>query len=110
MPLIFKLDLSNLTFGDLYRFADHARSAGIPDDVQVTVEDTDALGNDVGAHALVAELGDVDQLSRPVLIDSRTAYLYAEALGNVLAQREDSGDRDFLDRLHTDLLGLPHES
>ena len=59
---------------------------------------------------LVAELGDVDQLPLPVLIDSRTAYLYADAVGNVLAQCDGSGGCNFLDRLHTDLLGLQCEN
>lgn len=43
MGLIYKLDLDNVTFGDLYRFVDHARSAGIPDNQVVTVEAEDAI-------------------------------------------------------------------
>ena len=51
MGLIHKLDLDKVTFGDLYRFVNHARSAGIPDDQVVTVETQDAIGTPTDTHA-----------------------------------------------------------
>ncbi len=58
-------DLDGLTFGDLYRFADLARGAGLDEDELVGVETTDEVGNELGTHTLVADLGDADGLVRP---------------------------------------------
>jgi hypothetical protein len=107
MSLINRLDLEKATFGDLYRFVDHARAAGIPEDQHVTVETTDTIGNPADHHVLVADLGDVEQLTRPVLIDRDAARDYFEALMNVLAQRDDKTDREVLDRLANDLVEIP---
>ncbi|GLY68782.1 hypothetical protein [Amycolatopsis taiwanensis] len=107
MGLIHRLDLDKVTFGELYRFVDHARAAGIPDDQQITVEAEDEVGNPMDTHVLVADLGDVDEITRPVLIDSRDASLYADAVGNVLTQSNDRSDDEALSRLHNELLGLP---
>ena len=71
MTMRVSVDLDAVKFGDLYRFVDHARSAGIPADAPITVETQDGIGNDVGAHTLSVDLGDVDELSRPTMIDGR---------------------------------------
>lgn len=105
MPLIQKLDLDELTFGALYRFADLARSAGLQDDDPVTVETTDALGNELSTHTLVADLGDVDELTRPVLIDGGDAPIFAASLARELAQDSDESDREPLQRLLAALHG-----
>lgn len=107
MGLIHRLDLDKVTFGDLYRFVDHARAAGLRDEDHVTVETHDPLGNPEDTHVLVADLGDVDEVTRPVLIDSRDASLYADAVGNVLTQSNDKQDNEALERLHNELLALP---
>lgn len=99
------VDLDGLKFGDLYRFIDHARSAGIPADAPVSVESEDSIGNDVGAHTLSVELGDVDELSRPAMIDGREINRYATALSRELAQESTKEDRDVLLELLDDLYG-----
>lgn len=109
MPLIQKLDLDGLTFGALYRFADLARSAGVGETDLVTVVRTDELGNDLGAHTLVADLGDVDDLTRPVLVDGRDAPIFATSLARELAQDSDSSDREPLERLLASLRGQSYD-
>jgi len=108
MPLLHRLSLDGLTFGDLYRFVDHARQAGIDEDQTVTVESTDNLGNELGAHTLVADLGDIDELSRPVLIDAGDARVYAESLSREINQESDQYDRPPLRRLLADLRNEPY--
>jgi hypothetical protein len=44
----------------------------------------------------VADLGNVDQLTRPVLIDRADAPVYVEALSNMLFQKDDKEDHDIL--------------
>ncbi len=93
-----------MTFGELYRFVDHARSAGVTADAEVTVERTDDLGNDLGAHALSADLGDIDELTRPALIDRANLDRYVSALSRELTQDSDKADREVLRQLLEDLL------
>ncbi|PRX48692.1 hypothetical protein B0I33_104510 [Prauserella shujinwangii] len=107
MGLMHRLDLDKVTFGDLYRFADHARAAGISPDDYVTVETTDPIGNPIDHHTLVADLGGVDEVSRPIVIDRTRAALYAQALGELLTGEADETDRDFLNDLASELLELP---
>jgi len=57
MPLMLRLDLDGVTFRDLYRFADLARGAGLDEDKLVGVETTDEVGQELGTHALIADLG-----------------------------------------------------
>lgn len=109
MPLIQELDLDGLTFGALYRFADLARSAGLAEDARVTVKTTDELGNELGAHTLVADLGDVDDLTRPVLVDGRDAPVFAASLARELAQDSDESDREPLRRLLAALHGESYD-
>ncbi len=73
MPLMLRLDLDGLTFGDLYRFADLARGAGLDEDHLVGVETADEDGQDVEGRALVAVVGDTDGPVRPVMVDGRDA-------------------------------------
>lgn len=101
------VDLDGVKFGDLYRFVDHARSAGIPTGAPVTVETMDGIGNEVGAHTLSVELGDVDELSRPVMIDGRDLHRYTTALSRELAQESTKDDRDVLVELLDHLYGGP---
>lgn len=110
MGLTQSVALENLTFGQLYRFVDHARTSGISDDELVAVDSEDNLGNEVGAHTLTVDLGDVDQLARPVLIDGVEAREYAQALYNDLQQNSDKSDREILGRLLDDLWGLPQST
>ncbi len=107
MGLIHRLELDKLTFGDLYRFVDHARAAGIADDHHVTVETHDQFGNLMDTHTLVADLGNVDNVSRPVLIDRADARAYADALGKVLTHEEI--DSETLNHLADDLAEIPLE-
>ena len=76
----------------------------------MTVETTDNLGNEVGAHTLTAELGDVDELVRPVMIDGVEARIYAESLSRLLRREDDKSDLSALDRLLDDLYGVPHKA
>lgn len=109
MGLIQRLDLDGLTCGDLYRFADLARAAGLGEDGLVTVETSDALGNELGAHTLVLDLGDVDGLVRPVLVDGRDAPVFAASLARELAQESDASDREPLRRLLAALHDEPYD-
>lgn len=85
--LILKLDLlENPTFGDLYRFADLARSAGIPADRPLEIETDDNVGNEIGPHMISADLGNLDEISRPILIDGRDARDFAEAVSYLHTQ------------------------
>lgn len=97
------VELDGLTFGDLYRFVDHARSAGLHDDMPVTVETTDGIGNEVGAHTLVAELGAIIDLTRPAMIDRSDVHRYAEALQREISQESDLADVEVLKELLRDL-------
>lgn len=109
MSLTHKLDFGNATFGDLYRFVDHARAVGIPDDRPLSVETTDALGNPLETHALVADLGNIDAVSRPVLIDLGDARLYAEVVARLhLQEHSQESDRERIDHLLDDLHEMPH--
>lgn len=98
MPLMglrisFDLD-DSLTFGDLYRFVDHARAAGLDDDQRVTVERTDNIGNPVDVHTLAADLGDVEELSRPALWFHREDLdRFTPLLERELAQERQRGPR-----------------
>lgn len=97
------VELDGLTFGDLYRFVDHARSAGLLEEMPVTVESTDAIGNDLGAHTLAADLGVVDALSRPAMIDRSDVRRYAVALQKEISQESDLADVAVLKELLQDL-------
>lgn len=107
MPLMLRLDLDGLTFGDLYRFADLARGAGLDEDELVGVERTDAVGNMADNPTLVADLGDTDGLVRPVMVDGRDARGLAVSLARELAQESDESDREPLRRLLAALRGEP---
>ena len=108
MALTLNLDLHELTYGALYRFADQARAAGVPDDQKVEQITEDNVGNDLGPFgSLTLDLGEVDSLVRPVLIDGVDAQHYAEVLGKMLAQETLPPDESGLDELHNLLLGLP---
>jgi hypothetical protein len=97
------VELDGLTFGDLYRFVDHARSAGLQDDMPVSVETTDGIGNEVGAHTLAGELGAVNDLTRPAMIDRSDVHRYAEALRKEISQESDLADAEVLKELLRDL-------
>jgi len=106
MPLTHTVNLDGLTYGDLYKLADFARAAGIPESGEVLIE-TDEHGY---PSTLSAELGDVEELSRCILIDRPSARDYAQALYNVLQRQEDKADTESLERLLHDLWELPHPS
>jgi hypothetical protein len=106
MTLYCRLDLDGATFGGLYRFVDHARSAGVPADQPLTVEAHDALGNQLDTHTLVAELGEVDELSRPVMIDPSNARRYLDALHQLLTQQSDREDGKIVGELADLLAGI----
>ena len=57
----------------------------------------------------MADLGNVNQLTRPVLIDRADARVYVEALSNMLLQKDDKEDHEILNRLANDLAELPNE-
>lgn len=108
MGLTSWLDLAKVTIGDLCRLADHARSAGVDEDQHLTVETTDATGNPLAAPVLVADLGDADELTRPVQIERDDAQNYFTALTNQLLGRADKTDRETLYRLADDLAEVPY--
>lgn len=75
----------------------------------MTVETTEALGNELTSHALVADLGNVDGLTRPVLVDGQDAPGFAASLARELAQESDGSDREPLRRLLAALLREPYD-
>lgn len=75
----------------------------------MTVETTDAVGNELDPHALVADLGDVDDLARPVLVDARDAPIFAASLARELAQDSGASDREPLRRLLAALHGTSYD-
>ena len=103
MGVRISVDLDGLTFDQLYRFVDHARSAGVGGDDNVTVDRTDELGNDLGAHTFSANLGDVDEPTRPLLIDRVNLDRYVDALSRELSQESDKADLEVLRQLLEDL-------
>lgn len=100
-----RLEFNDATYGDLYRFADHARSAGISEDTLLTVETHDELGNPLDSHMLVSDLGTVDRLSRPVLVDERDAAHYAQALERTMIRESTKDDDEVLGELANLLRG-----
>jgi hypothetical protein len=107
MAISLSLDLSNATFGDLYRFTDLARAGGMPDGTALQVDIFDNVGNRTEYPTLIADLGDVDSLVRPILLDGLDVQLYADALTRILSQEEGKADREILSKLLNDLYSLP---
>jgi hypothetical protein len=104
LTLRIDLDIDKLTYGDLYRFADQARAAGVPEDRQVEQDWSD----NQEVIALTADLGDVDSVVRPVLVDGLDAPIYAAAVLWATTQGRDGAPNDeALGRLHNLLVGLP---
>lgn len=98
MGLRISIDLDDsVTFGDLYRFVDHARAAGLGETDRVTIERDDAVGNPLDVHALAADLGDVDQLMRPTFwLTPREVDRFTVALEREMRQESDTEDVEVL--------------
>lgn len=93
------INIDGLTFGELYRFVDLARSSGLDAETAVIVESTDRLGNEIGPHSLSAELGGGFLSEAPVLIPRNRIDAYVNSLGRELAQEGDATDRSILREL-----------
>jgi len=106
---MLRLDLDGLTFGDLYRFADPDRGAGLDEDQLAGVETADEDSQDVEVRALLADLGDADGLVRPVMVDGRDAPGFAVSLARELAQDSDPSEREPLRRLLAALRREPYD-
>lgn len=89
MAHLIYLDVSTATYEDLYRFVDHARAAFVPGERRVTLDPT-------SGPVITANLGEVDHLSRPVLLDRRDLDRYTNALERELAQESDRNDTEVL--------------
>lgn len=105
MATRLSIDLEGLTFGRLYRFVDLARSSGVDGDTAVTIESTDGLGNDIGAHALSGELGEGLLNESPVLVERDRVDAYVKSLSRELRQESDATDRPILKHLLDTLEG-----
>jgi len=103
VALVLRLDLNDLTFNDLYRFTDLARAAGIPGGQKVEQEHYN--GDESLPVEFVADLGDVDNLIRPVLVDGADAARYGVMLSRMLAQQSWPADESEMSTLVDVLLG-----